>query len=195
MWDEHTHSLYFVNFLQDSTKPAIYRYSVIDGRLYSAVIPGSQTVSFINPVRQGCTACSDLFAVGSGHDIIYVKWDGKSPQAQIVGPKLFSIEPDQPLTHTNIARADRYGRVYEGSLSLQFCAAPANQSLYRYTDKRGVEVLFTGFRATSGLAIDEDRGKLYHVGGCNLLLTEFDYDPKTGDICKFLEHYIFIKLF
>lgn len=153
--------------------------------LYSATIPGAQTVGFVYPVREGCKECTDLFAVGSGRDAILVKWDGKSPQAQVVGSqKLFSVEPDNPRGQTNIAMADRYGRLYEGPSSMEFCSAPPNQSFYRYTNKRGLERLFTGVQATTGIAIDEDAGKLYHIDGCSFVLTAYDYDPKTGDICK-----------
>lgn len=185
VWDDHTQSLYFIDFLSNaSQKSAIYRYSYRNGIVYSASIPGAQTVGFVYPVREGCKECSDLFAVGSGRDIIFIKWDGKSPQAQVVGQKLFSIEPDNPKGHTNIAVADRHGRIYIGPFSLEFCSAPPTQLFYRYTNKRGLERLFTGLRATTGIAIDEDAGKLYHIDGCSFVLTAYDYDPKTGDICK-----------
>lgn len=152
--------------------------------LYSAAIPGAQTIAFVNPVRQDCNECTGLFAVGSGHDVIFVKWDGKSPEAQVVGQKLFSVELDIPLSHINIAKSDRHGRVYVGSFSLDFCDTPANKTFYRYTNERGVERIFTDVRTISGLALDEDAGKIYHLDGCNLVISEFDYDPKTGDICK-----------
>lgn len=186
MWDDHTQSLYYIDFLATDQKPALYRYSYRDGMIYSAVLPGAQTIGFVYPVRQGCKECTDIFAVGSGHDVIFVKWDGKSPLAQVVGPqKLFSVESDIPSSHINIAQADRHGRIYEGPFSTQFCSAPANESLYRYTTERGLQRIFTGVRATTGLAFDDNARKMYHVDGCNFLISEFDYDPKTGDLCKY----------
>lgn len=186
VWDDQTQSLYWVDFLATSSQPAIYRYDDRSGMTYSATIPGSQTIGFIYPVRQGCKECTNLFAVGSGHDVLLVKWDGISPQAQIVRT-LFSVEPDNPLTHVNLARADGHGRLFEGPFSLEFCGAPvADQSLYRYDSSRGLQRIFTGVRATTGIAFDDKAHKMYHVGGCSLLLTEYDYDPKTGDVCKYL---------
>lgn len=186
MWDDHTQSLYFIEFVSTTDqKPSIYRYSYLDGTLYSAAIPGVQSPAFIYPVRQGCKECTDIFAIGSGHDVIFIKWDGKSPQAQVVGPqKLFTIEADIPLSQLNIAVADRHGRIYEGPFSTEFCNTPANKSLYRYTDKRGLERIFTGVYVTTGITFDEKAKKMYHLDGCNLLLTGFDYDPKTGDSCE-----------
>lgn len=186
VWDDDTQSLYYINFFAVDPEPAIYRYSYRDDMTYSAVIPGSGTIGFVYPARQGCKDCADLFLIGNSNDVSVVKWDGKSPQAQVVGKELISIEPNNTQTHVNLALADRHGRLYVGTFSLQFCAAPtADSSLYRYTNDRGLTRLFTGVRATSGIAIDYNARKLYHVGGCNLLLTAYDYDPKTGDICKY----------
>lgn len=185
IWDDHTQSLYFIDLTATGEQPSIFRYSS-KGVLYPAYIEGAQQpTGFITPVRQKCKSCKNLFAVGIGHDIVLIEWDGKSPSAQMVR-KLSSVDSNDPMSRTDLARPDRSGRLYGGTFSSTFCTTPRNKTFYRYTSDKGLVRLFTDIYTTSGVAFNEDAQKLYHVDVCLLLITEFDWDPATGDLCNFL---------
>lgn len=100
--------------------------------------------------------------------------------------KLSSVDSNDPMSRTDLARPDRSGRLYGGTFSSTFCTTPRNKTFYRYTSDKGSVRLFTDIYTTSGVAFNEDAQKLYHVDVCLLLITEFDWDPATGDLCNFL---------
>lgn len=136
-------------------------------------------------MRENCTECKNLFAVGNDHDVIIIKWNGKSPQAQIARrQRIFSVESNDAKSHTDTAIADHHGHLYEGTFSLDFCNASANKSFYRYSIDRGIERIFGDLYGSSGIGLDENAQKLYHLEYCRLLITSFDWDPTTGDLCN-----------
>lgn len=165
-------------------QPPIHRYSLDDKKLYSARIPGVKAIGFIYPVN--CTNRNNLFAIGNGRNVSLITWDGISNQAQPVGPqKLFSLDSNIPTTGTDIVAADPYGRFYLGTYSAELCQSPPNLSVYRYTTGIGVKRLFGGIYGSSGLGVDSIAKKLYHLEYCTLILSQFDWDPATGDLCTF----------
>ena len=141
-----------------------------------------QSTDFILPVRQNGLKYKNHYAIGNKHDVILIEWDGKSKNACIVRT-LFSIEPNDESSTLDCARTDRFGRYYGGTFSMEeFCSSPANKSFYRHSIETGVERIFGGLLGTSGIAINENANKLYHVGLCSLIISEFDWNPLTGDI-------------
>lgn len=183
VWVDNKQSVYFVDLIAEDR--LVYRYSFDSGILYSASIPGIKAISFIYPVRQKCKKCNDIFAIGMAHGVNFIKWDGKTTVAQLVNQtNLFNVEENDTKSIMDIAQADRNGRLYFGTYSSDFCSSPANSSFYRYSANRGVERIFGDLYGTSGIAIDEKAKKLYHSDYCLLLITEFDFNPKTGDLCK-----------
>lgn len=198
IWDDRTHRLYFVNLLSQGEQASIYSYD--NGILYGAYIERVSAPSFIMPIenkhskkckkREKCTndscdrnECDEqLFAVGVDHDVLIIQWNGKSTKARIVG-KLLSLESNIPLSRTNIAIADRNGRLYGGTFTRTFCNANATSGFYRYSQTKGVDLLFNGVVSTTGIVFDNKAHKMYHLDKCTLLITSFDWDPKTGDIC------------
>lgn len=185
IWDETTQSVIFTDFLVGGQNPVIYRYSLEDGTLYSASVPGIQSISFIYRVRKNCKECEDIFGIGNEHGVNLIRWNGKTTEAQLIGPrKLMNAEESDPKSHMNVAQADRKGRLYFGTFSLDFCNSPANKSFYRYTVERGIDRIVFGLYGTSGIAINEDAKKIYHTDPCSLFITEFDFDPRTGDLCE-----------
>lgn len=191
VWDDKTQSIYFVNLFSMGKQDAIYRYDYTDGNFYSAYIEGVSGPSFIMPINDECvknTKCNRcgnrLFAVGVGHSVMIIRWNGKSTRAKVVRT-LFSVEQNVQLSRTNFARADRKGRFYGGTFSQTFCNASASSAFYRYTKKGGVDLLFNGIVSTTGIAFNEELEKMYHLDSCSRLITVFDWCPKTGDICNF----------
>lgn len=181
-------SLYFVTFITSEYQASINRYSYIDGIFYSAYIEGVTSPSFIVPINQKvckkCRKCdAKLFAVGVGHDVLKVKWNGKSTKAKVVGT-IFSVENNIPSSRYDVATTDSHGRLYTGTLSETLCNSTATRSFYRYTRTAGADRLFGGLKSTTGIAFNDEIGKMYHFDSCQLYLTEYDYDPETGDICK-----------
>lgn len=183
-WSDETQDLYYVNYLSSGEGASIYRCSFEDGTFNSAFIEGFTSPAFIIPIRKKCKICKNLFVVGLDHNVAIIKWDGKSTRAQVV-EILFSVETSDPLSRTNYARADSKGRLYFGTISKKFCDTNPQSSFYRYTADKGVQLMFSGTSTTSGIAINEKAEKLYHLDSCNLLVTEFDWDPATGDICNY----------
>lgn len=167
-------------------EPLIHRYSLIDDRLYSARVPGVKSTDYIIPVRQSGLKCKNLFAIGNEHDVILIEWDGISTSARIVR-KLFSIEPNHESSTIDYARTDRFGRYYGGTFSMtEFCSSPANKSFYRESIDTGVQRIFGGLLGTTGIAFNENARKFYHVGLCSLIISEFDWNPLTGNLCKWI---------
>lgn len=180
-YDNITENLYGVDYLK-SDFPLMFRYNIRNGEFYSADIVGVDSLSFIIPIQKRCETCTGLFAVAADRDVLIVSWDGFSDFAQVVD-KLFSVVSDDISTIINYGRADSKGRLYFGTISQEFCDSTGQQSFFRYSADRGVDRIFNGVYSTAGIAINEFAQKLYHLDLCTLLLTEFDWDPATGDIC------------
>lgn len=121
----------------------LFRYSFVDGNFYSAYIDRVSSPSFIIPIdKKACKKCNKcdakLFAVGVGHDVAIVEWNGKSTKAKRIS-SIFRVENDDPLIRFDVAVADNSGSLYAGSLSQTLCNATASRSLYRYTKTAGVD--------------------------------------------------------
>lgn len=183
-WDDVTQSLYFIKYETSGQESSIFRYSYIDGVLYSAYIEGYNSPLFIVPVTEKCRDCNDLFVIGMGSLVLTIKWDGRSNRAVVVD-RLFAIDVLIPSNRLAVARTSPEGHLYAGTLfDPMFCNASAKLSFYRYDRSRGVVRIFGDVISTTGIAFNKRIHTLYHLDTCQLLLTEFDVDPKTSEICK-----------
>lgn len=175
-WDLKTLSLYFIDFYAKGDKPAIFRHDYRTGIVYSAQIIGQESPSFIKPVD----GCNGEFLVGLGGYVMVIQWDGVSGTAQPLRI-LFTV----PQVHMNFALIDPKGRLFAGTLDNRlFCAVAANNTMYRFSKRKGLTPIFDTIRTTNGLVINKEQNKFYHADGCLNAIVEFDYDPKTGDLCK-----------
>lgn len=91
VWSDLTNSIYYVNFKTIWKQSSIHRYDATDKSTHSAYIKGYSSPAFIAPLTK---ECKDLFVVGAGHDIVIVRWDGKSKKATVES-KILSIEADE----------------------------------------------------------------------------------------------------
>lgn len=56
---------------------------------------------------------------------------------------------------------------------------------YRYTKNEKFVVLRDNVGISNGLTWNEKTNKFYYIDSCDLDVKEFDYDPKTGNICEY----------
>lgn len=147
-------------------------------------LEGEKVVSFVFPV-DGTT---DQFAIGIGRRVGIVTWDGKAPVAKVT--RIVGEVEQEELYRTNRfndAKPDPFGRFYGGTMRLEECGDifdAALGSLYRYSKEKGFENIRTKVGVSNGLAWNVEKNKFYYIDSCQMDVKEFDYDPKTGNICK-----------
>lgn len=180
-WNEKDASVYYADFITAANTPSIYRYDTLSQQLYGAYIAGCTNVSYFVPV-QSCSVCNvsrNLFGIGNGHDNFIIQWDGITPTAQIIH-NLFRTEVDVPLSIMDLGAQNHDGQLFAGTTHANYCKGTSNSSLYTISKKRGVEKIYTGFTATSGLAFVKD--KIYHIDVCQQTLTVLQ--KNSFGICK-----------
>lgn len=183
IWDDCSQSLYFTDFLKPGQAPSIFRYDFNDNQVYSAYIDGVQGPVFIIPLND-CKKYPNLYVIGAGHDVMIISWQ-KGSNVAYVQRNLFTLEQDDPVSQVGISIPAPNGQLYTSTY--KFCDGPSNSSVYMYSKRKGLQRLFGGIQTTDGMAIDRKRNRFYHLVSCKQLITEFKWDPHTGDICKNFE--------
>lgn len=187
VWSDLTNSIYYVNFKTIWKQSSIHRYDATDKSTHSAYIKGYSSPAFIAPLTK---ECKDLFVVGAGHDIVIVRWDGKSKKATVES-KILSIEADEDDRVIEDARVDPSGRLYFGTFTKSFCG-PKNATgrFYMYTEEGGVQQLDTVY-STGGLGFDEKEQAFYRLDTCKAIIQKYDWNPKTGRISnEYFENFL-----
>lgn len=111
-WDETSQSLFYTDIY--GTEASILRYDTKEDKVYAAIVEHEPVVSFIIPVANA----SDKYAVGIGHRVGIIHWDGKSSKASLESIA-FEVEHGQNSTRFNDAKADPFGRFYGGTMRLE----------------------------------------------------------------------------
>lgn len=141
-------------------------------------------IGFIIPVE----GTKNEFAIGIGRRVGIISWDGKSPKAQLVRIALEVEKGERYKTNRfNDAKADPTGRFYGGTMRLEECGdifEAAEGSFYKYAKDEELTLLRSDIGVSNGLTWDAKRGKFYYIDTCALDVKAFDYDIKTGNICK-----------
>lgn len=195
-WDEFTQSLYYNDIY--GKEATILRYDFKQNKTYTATIDGEPIVSFIIPVANSVDHYSDRYAVGIGRRVGIIQWDGKSSKAKLLHIA-FEVEEDDKYINNrfNDAKADPIGRFYGGTMRFEELGdlfEVAGGSFYQYTKGEGVQTLLRNVHVSNGLAWNEDIHKFYYIDSVKLDVKEFDYDPKSGDICKNIFHSFHFQL-
>lgn len=188
VWDDNTLSLYFVSRNTTGQQCSIFRYSYEDDTLYCAYAEGLNSLSFILP-----KTTENQFVVGHGKYAVTIQWNGKSTKAKVLY-ELFPLDENIPMSRTGAARTSPNGRFFAGTyFDPRRCNnVSATLSLYRYNPSSVcLRRLFGNFKSTAGIAFDKNAKKLYHLDTCQLIITEFDWNPKTGRIGIILISMIF----
>lgn len=192
-WDVNTQSLYYADLAANGSENTLLRYDYKENRVYTAsIINRNKFASFLIPLK--CK--KNQFAVGIGRSIEIIKWDGCSPFAKVIRT-IVNVEVDSRYD-TNVfndGKADPCGRFFGGTERTAFCrndSQLANASFYRFTSEDGLRQLKSDVYSSNGLTWNTKKKKFYYIDSCKFDIKEYDYDKKTGEICKY---FAFARIF
>lgn len=148
--------------------------------MYQARIKNAATVLFILPIK----CFKDHYLVGIDLKAVIVYWNGRSPEATVIST-LFELD-ENPTNVINDIKTDAYGRFYGGTKSVESCdtGTPPTGAFYTYNKRKGVQKIFDNVYISNGLTWVRKTNKFYYADSCTYDIKEFDYDPKTGNLCK-----------
>lgn len=181
-WDIERQSLYYI----DIVEPSIQRYDSQTGEIFKAFVDGdNKPIGFAIPV-DGTT---DEFIIGAGRRLLLIKWDGKSKLSSIV-EVLGEVDSSHPGNRINDAKVDPSGRfLYLGSMGDESndLSDPQYQTgvFYRYAKSSGFVALKNDVGISNGLCWNEKLHKFYYIDSVTKDIKEFNYNPETGDLCKY----------
>lgn len=180
-WDQATNRLYYVDIAGVDSSVQCYHYS--ENKVYKAHIDGVTLITYILPIK----CVKNQFLVGTEHRSYVVKWNGKSPKAEIIKP-VFDLDCDEKHKSNviNDLKTDPYGRIYGGMKSVESCdnltSRNTTGSFYRYEKGKCPERLFGHIYISNGLTWIGD--KFFYADSCAYDIKQFHYNPKTGNIGK-----------
>lgn len=158
-----------------------------ENRIYSAVFEGNEIPAFLIPLKK----YKNQFVGGIERSVKIFEWNGKNDTARVVRT-WFSVEqaPKYDKNYWNIAKASPTHQFYGSTYRTEVCSLSSspNASLYRFTKKLGSVRLLRNEKVPAGIDWNIKENKFYHVDSCNGIIFEYDYNPKTGDICKILSN-------
>lgn len=182
-YEPKTNSLYFNDGIGQYR---LLRYDLTEKKMYKAKIPGMVgRLGFCLPIE----GHPNKYLTGYEHDLVIVKWDGKSETAEIQCKQLRVVN-DVSGDYVHDGRADSHGRLYVGSIRDDMCnpnsTAPPG-SLFRSDNGKDVHKLVPDLTIANDIVIDEKRNILYVVETCSTTIRAFDWNPHTGAVCKYSE--------
>lgn len=121
---------------------------------------------------------------------VLAQWDGRSQKATIIRP-LFELGCGVPNVIINDVKTDESGRFYGGTRRFDkgkacFTDGGAIASFYNYESGKCVKKLFDNVTISNGLTWVRKTNKFYYIDSCTYDIKEFDYDPRTGDLCMYI---------
>lgn len=186
-WDASSKSLYFVDMASPSEK--LFRYDFTENRIYSAGIANETGLAgFIIPIE----GRKDKFAVALGSSVKVVKWDGKSPQAEVYCTQL-ELDSDIKTNRITISKADPKGRLYIGTMRTNLCTPSSNLpsgSLYRSIDGKPAQRMIDDVKVSNAMVWNPKNNKFYYTDSCRFEIHEYDWNAKTGDLCMHFRFFI-----
>lgn len=156
------------------------------GTIHEAVVPGIVTPAFIIPSK-----CQDDRLIINNHlSTIKIKWNGVDPAATIE-QDVFTVQSDVPTNNYLAGKASPQCQFYGGTYRTQMCSdTPSTHGgLFKYNRCKGVKELLSDFKVTGGFEWSANGKKFYFVDSCNRAIWEYDYNGKTGKICKYTIFY------
>lgn len=175
-WSDHDQSIYYADYITKGNQSSIFRYDYNTQTVYGAYIEGKAAIAYLVPVEQ-CGeydgSNNNLYLCGAQHDNFLIEWNGSDPSAEVVDT-VFRIEADVSSSHMDLGAQNHDGEFFVGTTHNEYCAGPANSSMYRYSTDDGVQNIFTGFQSTAGLAFFGD--KIYHNDVCQQSIVELQKD-------------------
>lgn len=120
--------------------------------------------------------------VNNGTTNYEAQWDQTSP-TELLDP-IFSVESDianHTLTYAKVApNCD----IVFGTLGTKLCADQSNSGTYVYNDAIGVRKILSDQIESGLLEWNAEETKLYQIRPCEDDVYEYDYNARTGIICK-----------
>lgn len=179
-----TQSLYYVDIA--GNKSSLLRYDYNENRVYQAYIENAAILLFILPIN----CAKGFFLVGIDLKAVIVYWNGRSTKATVIFT-LFEFD-ESPSNVINDIKTDERGRFYGGTKSVESCdtGAQPTSGFYKYNKGKGLEQLIDHVYISNGLTWVRETNKFYYVDSCTYDIKEFDYNPITGNLCKYCFDYI-----
>uniref|UniRef100_A0A0A1WDJ0 Regucalcin n=1 Tax=Zeugodacus cucurbitae TaxID=28588 RepID=A0A0A1WDJ0_ZEUCU len=172
-WDIETQSLYFV----DIKNATLLRYDYKENKTYSAKVENEELTSFIIPVENEL----GKFAVGCGHRVVIVAWDGKAPIAKVERIAYTLQQGNEVCKHRfNDGKADPRGRLFAGTMYGENKEWKRCGKLYRFERGQPMAVVRSEVTISNGLAWNEKTNKFYYIDSMDYEVTEYDYNFDTG---------------
>lgn len=97
------------------------------------------------------------------------------------------VEDDLPKNRFNDAKVDPQGRFFGGTMRIELDTDIFDHrlgTLYCYTKKEGFTVIKKLIGCSNGLTWNEKTNKFYYIDSVVLDVKEYDWDPKTGNLCE-----------
>ncbi|WP_332461401.1 SMP-30/gluconolactonase/LRE family protein [Paenibacillus tianjinensis] len=94
--------------------------------------------------------------------------------------RIAEVEPEHPRNRLNDAKCDSSGRLWFGTMSMDFTKAAG--SLYVMDLDGQVRRVLTGISISNGLAWDDQRGRMYYVDTATRGVDVMDYDVQSGTV-------------
>lgn len=174
-----TNNIYF----SDLMAKTINRFDLNENRSYSASLEKGIAPTVVIPIE----GYSDRFVVSNNHTITIVQWNGVDPIARFI-QDIFTVETDQKYmtNNWNAIKVAPNCQLYGGTFRKELCSGMPGDiaALYKYSSSCGVKTLANGFKAAGGLEWNIYDNLFYYLNICDLSLLEFDWNPHTGDICR-----------
>jgi sugar lactone lactonase YvrE len=161
-WDAATEMLYWV----DIYGKKIFQYTANQNKTKQFALP--EMVGHVIPISPE----EALLSMPSG---IYT--------FQLANQELTRIselEPKQPNNRPNDGKCDPEGRLWVGTIDLEF--KPGASALYRLDAKNKLTQVLTGLTLANGLAWDIHKNIFYFIDSATQCVQKFAYHPDTGDI-------------
>lgn len=152
----------------DAAAPSVHSFNPATGEATSTRMP--YLVSAVLPASDG--RCVVLSQHGLEH---------YDPVTHALSP-LFDPERHLPGNRFNDAKADKRGRVWAGTMSLD--ASMPTGSLYRFDTVREAKSVDSGFQVSNGLDWSPDRQHFYFVDTALHTVFRYQYDDETGAVGK-----------
>lgn len=180
-WDSCINRLVFANFWDSR----IVAYDVETKRITTALVPGISHPAFVVPIKDRC----HHYLVSSDNIAVLIKWNGENSKVQVID-EIFRHEEEPQYfkngLHVAVPSKDGQfilGSSYRGAICSN--STSPNGGFFIYSEKTGVvKPNFLTMKEGAGIALNAAGDIAFIIDVCNRVIYQFDFDSRTGSICK-----------
>lgn len=187
-WDPSLQRVLMCDFLSGNLISIDYRTKNVS----KATIDGVPVCTFIIPLLKD----RNQLLVSNHLSAVVIEWIGTEAVAKVVRDT-FTVQaaPEYATNLWNTAAASPKHTFVGGTFRKSICAdsSEPNGELFTYSKKCGVKKIeIPDMKASNGIVWNAEGTKFYHIAACEGHLREFEYDSKTGKICRifYFIHYL-----